>query len=51
MTPEQALSLLFQASRMAPLTWPDHDKILEAGKTLEQFITSHTTEWDKSKSE
>ena len=40
MTPEQALGILYQASRIANLSATDHDKCGEALKVLEPIINS-----------
>jgi hypothetical protein len=42
MTPEQALAVLYQASRIASLTAADHDKCNEAAKVLQDVITPKT---------
>lgn len=39
MTPQQALSMLYRASRLAPLPADQHDQLRAAAGTLEAAIT------------
>jgi hypothetical protein len=38
MTPKNALNILYQAARLAQLSAPDHEKIAEAAKVLNELI-------------
>ncbi len=38
MTPEQALALLFQAARLAPLNGDSHDQIKQAAQILQEAL-------------
>lgn len=38
LTPQQALMNLYQAARLAPLTAPQHEIIVQSAKLLEDFI-------------